>query len=83
MTVEETTNLMQDKGVIRNKLKIQSIVNNAKKCLLLKKESDVVDTIWNFVGGTPIINYFKNSHEIPSKTVISESLSKYLKNKGF
>ena len=76
--------LMKDKRIIRNRLKIKSTINNAKKFLAIQKEFGSFDKyIWNLIGGKPIKNNFKSFDEIPAKTTLSETLSKDLKKRGF
>lgn len=76
--------LMVDKGIIRNKLKIQSVITNAKAVLKIKQESgDFSNYIWNFVNGQPINNHWENIQQVPAKTIISDAMSKDLKQRGF
>jgi DNA-3-methyladenine glycosylase I len=76
--------LLQDKGIIRNRLKVESAVNNAKRFLEVQKEFGSFDNyIWSFVGGKPIINQWKNMSELPATSKESDTLSKDLKNRGF
>ena len=76
--------LMKDKRILRNRLKIKSTINNAKKFLAIQKEFGSFDTyIWNFIGGKPIKNNLKSLDEKPAKTTLSEALSKDLKKRGF
>ena len=71
--------LMQDAGIIRNRLKIASAVNNAKLFLEVQKEFGSFDAyIWSFVGGEPLQNKRKSSKEIPAVTEESKTLSKDL-----
>jgi len=76
--------LMQDVGIIRNRLKIESAVDNAKGFLDIQKEFGSFDTyLWQFVGGKQKQNGFKNMSEIPSTSKESDELSKDLKKRGF
>ncbi|MCH2450122.1 MAG: DNA-3-methyladenine glycosylase I [Gracilimonas sp.] len=76
--------LLQDEGIIRNKLKVRSAVTNAQLFLDIQKEFGSFDTyIWEFVGGEPIINHWKSMKEVPATTKESEALSKSLKKRGF
>lgn len=76
--------LLQDPGVIRNKLKINGAVNNAKLFLKIQQEFGSFDTyIWRFVNHKPIINHWKNANEVPVTTPESDALSKDLKKRGF
>jgi DNA-3-methyladenine glycosylase I len=75
---------MNDKAIIRNKLKIESIVRNAKAFLNTREEFGSFDKyIWSFVGGKPIVNKFKSMEDLPAKTELSDSISKDLKKRGF
>jgi DNA-3-methyladenine glycosylase I len=76
--------LLQNKGIIRNKLKISAAINNAKLFLDIQSEFSSFDKyIWRFVDGTPKINKFHKIEEIPAKTKESEAMSKDLKQRGF
>jgi len=76
--------LLQNPGIIRNRLKVQSIVTNAKAFLKVKKEyGDFNQYIWQFTDGLPIQNHWKTIKQIPSSTRISDAMSKDLKQKGF
>ncbi len=76
--------LLQDKGIVRNKLKINSTISNAKVFLEIQKDyGSFAKFIWNFVDGKPLQNKWKNINEVPVKTEISDQMSKELKEKGF
>ncbi len=76
--------LMNDEGILRNRLKIRSSVTNAKAFLDIQKEFGTFDRyIWGFVGGKPIKNEFKSFSEIPAKTQVSEAMTTDLKGRGF
>lgn len=76
--------LLQDEGIIRNRLKIASAVRNAKCYLKVKEEFGSFDKyIWSFVDGNPIKNALKTSSQIPVSTEVSDALSKDLKKRGF
>ncbi len=77
------TELLQDKGIIRNRLKIKSAIQNAGVFLEIQKEFGSFDTyIWNFIDGKPIQNKFKSMKELPAKTEFSDVISKDLKKRG-
>lgn len=81
---KEISVLLQNPRVIRNKLKIKSAINNAKKFIAVQKEFERFSNyIWQFVGGRQIQNSWKNSTQIPSQTKISEQISKDMKKRGF
>jgi DNA-3-methyladenine glycosylase I len=76
--------LLNDSGIIRNKLKIQSAVVNAKAFIGIRKEFGTFNKyIWEFTGGKPIHNEFESLEEIPAKTQLSDLISKDLKKRGF
>lgn len=83
-TQKDINTLLQNKEIIRNKLKIQSAVNNAKCFLIIQREFGSFDKyIWKFVDFKPINNAWKADSEIPVTTDISNKLSKDLKRRGF
>ena len=76
--------LIQDKGIIRNRAKIKATINNAKIFLEIKKEFGNFDKyIWQLFNNTPIVNSWTTTAEIPASTPESDKLSKELKNRGF
>ena len=76
--------LQIDKGIIRNKLKIQAAVNNAKKCLeLVEQYGSFSDYLWNFVDGQPVVNHWKSINEIPATSTLSDRISAEMKKLGF
>jgi DNA-3-methyladenine glycosylase I len=75
--------LLQDPGIIRNKLKIASAIRNAKIFIEIIKEFGSFDKyIWGFVDGKPIVNKRKSWKQIPATTSISDEISKDLKGRG-
>lgn len=76
--------LMQDAGIVRNKLKIGSAISNARAFLAVQREFGSFDEyIWRFVGGRPIVNRWKTIAELPARTTESDALSADLKQRGF
>lgn len=76
--------LLQDKSIIRNRLKIESAVNNAKKFKEVQHEFDSFDTyLWSFVDGKPVRGDWKSMSDVPTTTKESDRLSKDLKKRGF
>lgn len=76
--------LLQDSGIIRNKLKVHSAVTNARAFMKVQKEFGSFSTyIWGFVDGIPKRNKLKSRVDIPANTSISDALSKDLKKRGF
>lgn len=83
MSDEEFGILLQNPDIIRNRLKVFSIRKNALVFLEIQKEFGSFDCyIWNFTGGKPIVNNFSSITQIPSKTDISDKISKDLKKRG-
>jgi DNA-3-methyladenine glycosylase I len=80
----EIDRLLQDAGIIRNRLKIEAAINNAQRFIEVQNEIGSFDAyIWSFVAGKPIKNGFKSLSEIPAKTPLSDAISKDLKTRGF
>ena len=76
--------LLQNPGIIRNKLKINAAIQNAKAFLAIQKEFGSFDQyIWGFVNHQPIINTNKTMASVPAKTAISDAMSKDLLKRGF
>ena len=76
--------LLNDEGIIRNKLKVAATILNAKKFLKIKKEFGSFEKyIWSFVNHKPIQNKFNSIKEIPANTKQSDEMSKDLKERGF
>ena len=76
--------LLQNAGIVRNRLKIKSAIQNANAYLEVIKEFGSFDKyIWSFVGGKPIVNKWKTMGDLPAKTEISDAMSKDLKLRGF
>jgi len=76
--------LIENPAIIRNRLKINSAVTNARAFLdLVETEGSFSDYIWSFVDGQPIQNRWKGDGDVPASTSISDALSKDLKKRGF
>ena len=76
--------LMNDAGIIRNRLKITSAIKNANAFLQLQEEYGSFDAyIWQFTGGTPMVNARRSMKEVPARTPESDAMSKDLKQRGF
>jgi DNA-3-methyladenine glycosylase I len=76
--------LLLDPGIIRNRLKVDATVNNARQFLEVQAEyGSFSKYIWGFVGGTPKINKIRKLSDYPAKSQESDALSKDLKNRGF
>jgi DNA-3-methyladenine glycosylase I len=79
-TGKRVERLLADPGIVRNRLKVESAVNNAQRILELDSLSDY---LWSFVGGEPLVNRWKTLAEIPAETAESKAMSKDLKKRGF
>jgi len=76
--------LLDDAGIIRNRLKILSAIENAKACLKIQQEFGSFDAyLWQFVGNKPRQNTWQDAAEVPAKTEASEAMSRDLKKRGF
>ena len=83
-TDDKVEELMQNAGIVRNRLKILATINNAKRFQEIQNEFGSFSTyIWSFVGGKPIVNSYQSIQEVPATTEISDALSKDLKKRGF
>ncbi len=81
---EKLEALREDKGIVRNKLKIQSVITNAKAFLRIQEEQgSFSDYIWSFVNHKPIVNEWKTREEVPVTNEMSDHMSKQLKKAGF
>lgn len=80
----KTQRLLRDEGIIRNRLKVASAIQNAKAFLEVQKEFGAFDRyIWRFTGGQPRVNAWKPGQRLPASTLESDAMSKDLKNRGF
>jgi DNA-3-methyladenine glycosylase I len=76
--------LLEDPGIVRNRQKIESAVNNARAFLAVQKEFGSFDAYqWRFVDGRPLVNRYRTLKEIPPRSAISDAFSKDLKQRGF
>jgi len=83
-TDKKIERLMQDEGIVRNRLKIASAVANAKAFLNVQKDFGSFDAyIWSFVNQKPIVNRWKETGQVPATSPVSDTISKDLKKRGF
>jgi DNA-3-methyladenine glycosylase I len=75
--------LMGDAGIVRNRAKVRATIANARGVLALRDSTGLVDHLWSFVGGAPIVNRWAAMGEIPASTAESEAMSKDLRKRGF
>lgn len=81
---EKVAALLADPGIVRNRLKISAAIRNARAFLEIKSENGSFDAyIWQFVGGKPKVNAWRNLTEIPASTPQSDAMSKDLARRGF
>ncbi len=81
---KRTGQLLQDSGIIRNRLKIESTINNARRFLEVQDAfGSFSKYLWDFVGGKPIIHTFRTLSDYPATSKESDNLSKDLKKRGF
>jgi DNA-3-methyladenine glycosylase I len=77
---QDVERLMADPGIVRNRLKVESAIANARAVL---DADDFVGLLWSFVGGKPKVNGWKTGGEVPAETQESKAMSKELKRRGF
>jgi DNA-3-methyladenine glycosylase I len=83
-TARDVERLMLDPGIVRNRAKIESTVNNAGRVLDVVADLGTLDAyLWSFVGGTPIVGSWRELAEIPAESAESRQMSKDLKRRGF
>jgi DNA-3-methyladenine glycosylase I len=76
--------LMADEGIVRNRMKIEAAIENARRLLEVAKEHGSFDRyLWGFVGGAPIVKKRRSMKDVPATTPQSDALSKDLKKRGF
>ncbi len=81
---EKVAELMQNAGIVRNRLKIQAAIKNARGYLqIIEEHGSFSDYLWGFVGGSPIQNEWQTMGDVPAKTAVSITMSKALKKRGF
>ena len=83
-TGRDVTRLMKNAGIVRNRLKIESTLSNAKAFLAVQEEFGTFDQyIWQLAGGSPLQNKWNSMGEVPAATGVSDAMSKDLKRRGF
>ncbi|MDC8829151.1 DNA-3-methyladenine glycosylase I [Alteromonas gilva] len=83
MTGEDVERLMQNKGIIRSRLKINAIINNARAYLAISHQQSFTDFIWQFTDHQTRVNRWRTSKEVPTSTPESRAMAKALKKAGF
>ena len=83
-TARDVTRLLRDSGIVRNRLKIASSVNNARRFREVQKEFGSFDAyLWHWTRGRPVVNRWDSQKRIPARTPLSDAISKDLKARGF
>jgi DNA-3-methyladenine glycosylase I len=83
-TPAKVERLLQDPSIVRNRLKVESTVNNATRVGEVQRELGSLDAyLWSFVGGKPLVGRFRRLGDIPAETAESKAMSKDLKKRGF
>ncbi len=81
---KQVARLLADAGIIRNRLKIQATIQNARAVLQVREEFGSLDAyLWRFVEGRPIVNHRKSMKEVPPRTELSDRMSKEMLKRGF
>ncbi len=80
----KVTSLLADAGIVRNRMKIEAAIGNARAFLEVRREFGAFDDyLWSFVGGAPKVNRWRAMKDVPAKTAESDALSKDLQRRGF
>jgi DNA-3-methyladenine glycosylase I len=75
--------LMADPGIVRNRMKIEATIDNARAYLALAESQSLAALVWDLAGGRPVQNGFTSMREVPPETPVSKTISKALKARGF
>ncbi len=83
-TRRDVERLLRDASIVRNRAKVSSSINNARRFLDVREEFGSFDAyLWKWVGGKPVVNRWKTQSQIPPRTELSDAISKDLKQRGF
>jgi DNA-3-methyladenine glycosylase I len=82
-TEKDTARLLANPGIIRNRLKVQSAIDNARAFLKIEEKGSFSAWLWDWVDGKPVIHHYKTMKQIPASTELSERISGALKKQGF
>ena len=83
-TRRDVERLMQNPGIIRNRLKIQAAITNARAVLAMWESGESLsELLWSFVDGKPVTNYWASIDDVPAQTAASQKMSQALKERGF
>jgi DNA-3-methyladenine glycosylase I len=75
--------LLHDPGIVRNRMKVESVIRNAQGVVALRDQGGLDHLVWSFVDGEPVVNRWKRQGSIPAETPASRAMSKELKKRGF
>jgi len=76
--------LLEERGIVRNRLKVRGAVKNARAFLLVQEEAgSFAEYLWRWVDGTPVVNHPTTTSEVPARTELSDAVGKDLKRRGF
>jgi DNA-3-methyladenine glycosylase I len=82
-TPRKVEKLMQDEGIVRNRMKIEGAVLSARAYLEVMEKEGFSALLWDFVGGRPKVNHFRSTSQVPAETALSRRISKELAGRGF
>jgi DNA-3-methyladenine glycosylase I len=82
-TPAKVERLLQDPGIVRNRMKIASVIRNAAAVVELRADGSLDELLWSFVDGAPVVNRWKRMGSVPAETPASRAMSKELKRRGF
>ena len=81
---EKIASLLEDPGIVRNRLKVHAAVGNARAWLDLRTSgTGLSDFLWELAGGAPVVNAWRRLDDVPASTPVSEAMSKALRHRGF
>jgi DNA-3-methyladenine glycosylase I len=81
---DDVARLLADPGIVRNRLKVNAAITNARAVLALRDEGTTLsDFLWDIVGGRPVVNRWRTLAELPARTPLSDRMSRELKQRGF
>ena len=83
MTAADRDRLLQDPGIVRNRLKVESAISNARVFLDIQREfGSFANYLWSFVDGCPVVNRFVRMSDVPARTDLSDRIARYMKRRG-
>jgi DNA-3-methyladenine glycosylase I len=80
---KDVSRLLADPGIVRNRLKVASAIDNARAVVELESGEGLASLLWSFVDGSPIRNRWRSLDEVPASTTLSDGMSRELKRRGF